>query len=170
MITIYRITSPTGRKYIGQTKNLSKRKSLYKILKCKQQSMLYNSLKLYGYSTHLIEVLEEVPESQADAAEIKWIASENSYFTEGGMNLTRGGLRPKHTQETRQKLSQMILGAKNIKAKKLYQYSIEKIFIKEWECMKCIERELGFFTSMLSQAAKGNGKAYGYLWSYVPLH
>lgn len=170
MTTIYKITSPSGKKYVGQTRDVIKRKYVYKHNKCVKQKMLYASLLKYGFDNHTFEVLEEVEDHLGDDAEIKWIEAEQSYYLNGGMNLTLGGIRLTHTPEIRQKLSEAILGPKNIRAKKLYQYTLQGEFIKEWECMKCIERELGYFTTWLSEKAKSDGKAYGYLWSYKPLH
>lgn len=166
---IYKITNPKGREYIGQTANITKRIHNYKYKRCKTQYSLYNSILKYGWENHTIKVMTECPDEYADDAEIGYISYYNTYHTKGGMNLTRGGLRPKMTQETKDKLSKAIMGSKNYKAKNLYQYDNNKNLIKIWGSMKDIERTLGYFTSMLSQAAKGSGKAYGYLWSYNPL-
>lgn len=165
------ITSPSGRRYIGQTGNVKKRKHLYKYLRCKKQKLLYNSLNKYGFSAHSFEIIDIVEDNQANNAEIHWIQHHKTYWLDKqrGLNLTRGGQCAKFTPEIRQKISKSLLGSKNIKAKKLYQYNLDGSFVKEWECMKCIERELGFFTTWLSKAAKSNGKAYDYLWSYNPL-
>jgi group I intron endonuclease len=59
MIGIYKITSPTGRIYIGSSNNIENRKCKYKSLKCSSQTRLYNSLKKYGFENHLFEILEE---------------------------------------------------------------------------------------------------------------
>ena len=44
-IGIYKITSLTGKVYIGQSTNLEKRKDDYVKLRCNKQPKLYNSLK-----------------------------------------------------------------------------------------------------------------------------
>lgn len=170
MIYIYTITNPTGRVYVGQTINPTKRKHLYKSLHCKTQYLIYNSILKYGWDSHVFAVIAELPIEYGDDAEIAYISYYRAYHTNGGLNLTTGGLRPKMTIETKKKLSNAIMGAKNAKAKKLYQYTLNKQLIKIWDCMKCIERELGYGTSWLSIAAKNNKQAYGYLWSYVPMH
>ncbi len=169
MMYIYKITSPSGRIYIGQTKNVIKRKHLYKGLKCKTQYRLYASLLKYGWNNHLFETIAEVPEEYADDAEIAYIAYYKAYHTDGGLNLTRGGFRPKMTQETKKKLSDAILGGKNARSKKLYQYTLNKELVKVWECMKCIERELGYSTTSLTYSARHNTKLHGFMWSYHPL-
>lgn len=56
---IYKITSPSGKIYIGSSSNFVKRVSYYKNLCCKGQNKLYNSLKKYGYDNHIVEIIEE---------------------------------------------------------------------------------------------------------------
>lgn len=59
MIGIYMITSPSKKIYIGQSINIEKRFSKYKTLDCKNQIILYNSLKKYGFDNHKFEILCE---------------------------------------------------------------------------------------------------------------
>lgn len=59
MPVVYKITSPSGKIYIGSTKNFHKRLASYKRLDCKSQNKLYNSFKKYGFEAHTIEVIEE---------------------------------------------------------------------------------------------------------------
>ena len=56
---IYKITSPKGKFYIGQSINIDRRFNEYKNLWCKGQPKIYNSLKKYGVNNHLFEILEE---------------------------------------------------------------------------------------------------------------
>ena len=59
MIGIYKITSPSGKVYVGQSINVEKRFQGYKALRCKGQPRLFNSLKKYGYDKHKFEILCE---------------------------------------------------------------------------------------------------------------
>lgn len=59
MIGIYKITSPSGRVYIGQSVDIKSRFSHYKRLDCKGQIKLFKSLKKYGCKAHIFEVIEE---------------------------------------------------------------------------------------------------------------
>lgn len=59
MIGIYKITSPTGRIYIGQSINMKRRLNDYKNLRCKKQPKLLHSFLKYGYEAHLVEVILE---------------------------------------------------------------------------------------------------------------
>lgn len=56
---IYKITSPSGKIYIGESSNIYNRKYYYKINSCHKQVKLYNSLKKYGWENHTFEVIEE---------------------------------------------------------------------------------------------------------------
>ena len=59
MIGIYKITSPSGKIYIGQTTNYSKRHNAYKNHKCKGQPKLFASIEKYGFINHTIEIVKE---------------------------------------------------------------------------------------------------------------
>ena len=59
MIGIYKITSPSGKIYIGQTTNYSKRHNAYKTHKCKLQPKLFASIEKYGFINHTIEIVKE---------------------------------------------------------------------------------------------------------------
>jgi ribonuclease G len=59
MIGIYKITSPSGKIYIGQTTNYSKRHNAYKNHKCKLQPKLFASIEKYGFINHIIEIVKE---------------------------------------------------------------------------------------------------------------
>lgn len=53
--------------------------------------------------------------------------------------------------------------------RKVYQYDLDGNFIKEWGCLRDIERELGFFTSVISNVCLGNcetSESCGFCWSY----
>jgi group I intron endonuclease len=60
-IGIYKITSPTGRIYIGQSINIEKRFLAYKKLNCDSQPKLKRSLLKYGYINHIFEIIEDCP-------------------------------------------------------------------------------------------------------------
>lgn len=70
MIGIYKITSPSGKIYVGQSTNIERRFEDYKtIINSKQQRRLYHSLNKYGYDKHLFEVLEECSEENLNIRE-----------------------------------------------------------------------------------------------------
>ena len=57
---IYTITSPSGKVYVGQSWNMSKRWTKHKI-DCKSvKNKLYSSFKKYGIEAHRIEVIHGI--------------------------------------------------------------------------------------------------------------
>jgi len=69
---IYKIESPTGKVYIGQSINIEKRWGTYLCLNCKNQIKLFNSLKKYGSENHVFEIIEECLEEQLLKKETYW--------------------------------------------------------------------------------------------------
>jgi len=61
---IYKITSPTGRVYIGQAIDILKRKNRYSLLNCKNQHRIYNPLKKYGWVNHQFDIIEYCSEEK----------------------------------------------------------------------------------------------------------
>lgn len=92
---IYKITSPTGRVYIGKSKNMWVRYCSYRRCCTKNQKHLQRSLVKYTPEKHLFEVIEFVEEEYLNEREIYWIAfykSNKSRFPKKrGLNLTDGG-------------------------------------------------------------------------------
>lgn len=58
---IYRIESPSGKIYIGQTAKFNKRTWYYKRGYCKSQPILYKSIQKYGWDRHKCELIQELP-------------------------------------------------------------------------------------------------------------
>lgn len=88
---IYKITSPKGRIYIGQSVNIFYRFYSYKKLNCKEQYRLYNSLKKHGVENHKFEIIEECSKENLDEREIYYIKLFDCFDTEHGLNLRNGG-------------------------------------------------------------------------------
>ena len=94
VIGIYKITSPSGKVYIGQSIDVNSRIKRYKYLRCKGQIKLYNSLKKYGYENHKFDIIEECSNEGLYIREIYWIEQYNSI--QKGLNLRMGGEGKKH--------------------------------------------------------------------------
>ena len=164
MVSIYKITNPKGKIYIGQTKNVVKRQYAYKSLHCKRQIKLYNSINKYGWDNHIFEILEITSIENKNYKEKEYISKFNSF--NDGLNLTEGGTDAPLTESQKIKISLALMGSKNIKAKRIFQYSLEGVLIKEWGAMKDVERELGFPTTCLSGGIKSQRPRYGFIWSH----
>lgn len=72
MIGIYKITSPLGRVYIGQSIDIELRFISYKKLKCKSQLRLHGSFLKYGVDSHVFEVIEECSFESLNERERYW--------------------------------------------------------------------------------------------------
>ena len=55
--SIYKLTSPSGKIYIGQTRNLKKRFAAYRNANCIKQHKLYNAILKYGWEAFNVELL-----------------------------------------------------------------------------------------------------------------
>jgi hypothetical protein len=82
---IYKITSPNGRIYIGQSINIEQRFKKYFKLHCKQQLRLYSSLLKYGVENHTFEIIEECQQLKLNERERFWQDFYNCI--NGGLNL-----------------------------------------------------------------------------------
>ena len=114
---IYKIISPSGKVYIGQSKNIEKRFCQYKRLQCKSQKVLYNSLIKYGIENHIFEVVIKCLPEELNINEVKYIQEFDSY--KNGLNMTKGGetspmshpeiavkmVGKKHSEESKLKIS-----------------------------------------------------------------
>jgi len=71
---IYKITSPTGRVYIGQSVSVKRRFSEYKSSKNRKgsQPILYRSFKKHGVENHTFEILEECNVEELNCKERYW--------------------------------------------------------------------------------------------------
>lgn len=108
---IYCATSPSGKKYIGQTKmNLEKRKLQHKFLSSKNSTSAFHcAIRKYGYD-HFIWVILENCSSQEEAnnRETYWILNLNTKpESEGGFGYNHVIEYPtRHfSEETRKKMS-----------------------------------------------------------------
>lgn len=83
---IYKITSPTGRVYIGQAVNIILRwKSYKKPTGAKDQKRLHNSFKKYGVLAHQFDVIEYCSVEDLNCSERFW-QDEFEVIGENGLN------------------------------------------------------------------------------------
>jgi group I intron endonuclease len=70
---IYKITSPSGKVYIGQSVDIEKRFYDYmRYTSCHRQRRLYSSLKSYGAKSHVFEIVETCDAGELLARERHW--------------------------------------------------------------------------------------------------
>jgi group I intron endonuclease len=105
MIGIYKIISPTGRIYIGQSINIEKRFSEYRNAFCKKQPRLLRSFTKYGIGAHAFEVIEECNIASLNNRERHY--QDLFDATNGGLNcqLTTSDTKSgKHSEESLAKM------------------------------------------------------------------
>lgn len=131
MIGIYKITSPTGKVYIGQSIEIEKRWMRYKNItkSVKKQPAIYNSLLKYGAENHIFEVIEECEIEQLNIRERYWQDFYEVIDKTKGLNcvLTKTGDRSgKASEETILKRSGKNNGMYGIKGEDNPLYGIPR--------------------------------------------
>jgi group I intron endonuclease len=113
MIGIYKITSPTGRVYIGQSWNIERRFKQYKKSLGAKQIKLFNSISKHGIESHVFEIihefLEQIDQKTLDDHEILYW---NQYKNLGidVLNTREPGKGGKHSDETKKLMSEWQIG------------------------------------------------------------
>lgn len=148
---IYKITSPTGRVYIGQTVNIKKRIRIYARAAAHNQKVLNSSIIKHGWGAHDFMIMDEVPFNGLNSAEQFYIAICKSFKGDNinGMNLTTGGdnyilseesinkikekrkLQAPFSEETKLKMSQSFMGRKYPNRRAISDESRKKMSISQ---------------------------------------
>lgn len=182
---IYKLTSPSGKCYVGQTVNMKKRLSKYKTFhNCKNQKKLFNAIKKYGFNNFEHSILETIDfelkselQDRLNELEIEYISKYDC--VKNGYNICRGGnqyrLWVKETEEQVQKKkdrwtddmkkiqSEKFKGESNPRfgstektySKEVNQYDKNGKYIKTWESAAIIERELGYNAKNIGSVCLG---------------
>jgi len=113
---IYKITSPSGKVYIGQSVDIKRRFTSYKTLnKSKRQVKLYNSFVKYSVGNHIFDIVEECEVDYLNERERYWQEQYNVLESSKGLNLCLTSTKDKkhlHSEETRNKISESNKGEK----------------------------------------------------------
>ena len=122
MVGIYKITSPSGKIYIGQSVDIKRRFATYKRNNpINKQPRLYGSFKKYGVDNHTFEILCECEISELNSKERYY----QDLFNATGINSLNCVLQKTTTLdyvtslETRKKISEAAKGRKMSKETKL---------------------------------------------------
>lgn len=143
---IYCYTSPSGKKYVGQTiQKLSDRARQGKgYKKC---SVFYRAIQKYGFENFQVEILEEAPQELLDTKEKEWIDYLDTQ-TPNGYNISEGG---------------------GGSSKPVYQYDAETgIFLNSYLSLTEAARANGiktiqYISNCLNKRAK---TAHGSIWDF----
>lgn len=119
--TIYKLTSPSNKCYIGQTINLIERKrTLYNPNKYYSGHRLDNAIKKYGIENFQYEIIIQIVESSKEKLREKLDELEKFYIEKydsynNGYNMTVGGSGSNgcfQTEESKRKISEKAKGRK----------------------------------------------------------
>jgi len=103
---VYKITSPSGKIYIGQSMDIKARWDKYKKLNCRNQIKLYRSLLKYGFDKHAFEIIQICDTEKLNEAEKYFVGLFQTFNSEHGLNLKDGGgSKGKHSEESKLKCS-----------------------------------------------------------------
>lgn len=154
---IYKITSPSGSIYIGQSIDIEQRWRSYGRMSEKAQRLLSKSFFHYGFYNHKFEIIHELP---CDVDLYIMNAYEELYislYREAKVELLN---------------QQLLVRRYASKHNKVYQYSLDGEFIKEWNSPREAARGLDLMCSKnIRKVASGFSKsAHGFIWQdkYTP--
>jgi hypothetical protein len=166
---IYTLEDPDTNeiRYIGKTVKSLKDRLTGHIYSCqKEKNHRTNWIKsiIKKGKKPIIKMIDSCPWDESQELESYWISKfKNEGFNL--VNLTNGGeghLGAKLSKERRDKLTLAV-------SKKIYQYDLQGVFIKEYNNAVDASKELGLkYSSKINAAARGDRKkAASFLWSYI---
>lgn len=112
---IYKIKSPSGSVYIGQSVDLKRRFQRYKSLDCKTQIALFRSFSKYGVKNHMFVVLKSVDEDRFNTLTLLEQHYIDLYRNKGVniLNIKEAGSTGRLSEETKRKIGDAVRGEKN---------------------------------------------------------
>jgi hypothetical protein len=158
---IYKITSPSGKVYIGQGRDIHYRLNRYKNIEyCKGQKHLYYSFLKYGFENHKFEILQQAPIEDLNELEINYIWRYNSTNREVGLNLSKGGKVGGHSEE-----SKILIRANHPRCKKVYT-----IINREKRLFQSVgdaARQMNTTRKSIKQSIKSKSPISNLTWNFV---
>ena len=109
MVGIYKIMSPSGSVYIGQSRNIKIRFRDYNNKNCRSQIALYASLKKYTPASHIFEVTHELPSDIEQSVLNDYEILYWQLYRDCGislLNIRQPGVRGLCSEETKKKMSE----------------------------------------------------------------
>ena len=159
MIGIYKITSPSKKIYIGQSVNIQKRFTAYRLLDCKQQSKLYNSLKKYGFHKHLFEVIVQCDVFDLNDLE-RHYQDLYSATNNKGLNLFLTSSSDRNGYHSKESIDKMIIARSKRKQSSYDKYSLTRKGYKMPQKLKGFKlSEETKLKMSISRSGSGNSKS-----------
>lgn len=175
LIGIYKVTSPTGKIYIGQSINIDHRFSQYK--NCRSTNAigpkLYNSLSKYGWDAHKKEIIEECSIEQLNERETYWKKYYLNQMNEDWNKVLFFGLYDNgsgpQSEEIKRRKSLALKGKPMLKnRKKVEKYSIDGILLEDFSSQTEAALSVNSNSSAaISECCKNKRKTHkGFIWKY----
>lgn len=189
MFAVYKHTNLiNGKVYIGVTEQKAEKR--WKSGKGYKNKDFNADIEKYGWNNFKHEILlDNLTKETALQKEKEYVSLYNSNNKEKGYNRTCGGdggyMHGKHQKiesrkkisdarkkagfsaEHKQHISDAKSGEKHHFAKKVYQYTKDGIFIKEWNYMSLASSVLKINKANIGETCNGKRKsAGGYVWKY----
>lgn len=180
---VYELVFPNNKKYIGITKQNPIDRwggggGYY-------GQMVYKPIKKYGWENIKHNILfSNLTKEDACQKERELIKEYNTTNILYGYNIGEGGecgccisgekhwtYNKSRPEATRKKISESLKGRyiskKNPHHTEVNQYTLDGVFIRQWDSLADIKRELGFNHPHIVGCCKGRiNHAYGFKWSY----
>lgn len=158
---IYKITSPSGKIYIGQSSNIERRMIEHKYRSKSKNLKLYSSLRKYGIDNHKIDVLF-LSENKYEKDRMESIYIRYYDSIENGLNhidVLSGGCGftgKKHTEENVLKIKERMKGYTPINAvEKLMKNVFCGYTNKHYKSISECARDLNVSQSLISMQLSG---------------
>ena len=116
MTGVYKITNPNNDVYIGGTRNFRRRMKEYRNGKTKEQRLVNESVKTFGWVGHSMEIIHELPVDVAQDVLDTYEQIYMDFYRDAGvnmLNLQSAGQRGRHCQQTRELMSASRIGLKH---------------------------------------------------------
>jgi group I intron endonuclease len=158
---IYKITSPSGKIYIGQSSNIERRMIEHKYRSKSKNLKLYSSLRKYGIDNHKIDILflskDKYEKDRMESIYIKYYDTINNGLNH--IDTLSGGCGfsgKKHTEENVLKIKERMNGYKPTKA---IEKRMKKVFCgytnKYYNSISDCAKDLNVSRSLLSLQLNG---------------
>lgn len=176
MCGVYKITSPIGKLYIGQSMNIEKRWNTYKKL-YSAGPKLFNSLKKYGPDNHIFEIIELCDIDSLLARETFWKIYYD-VLNVSSLCCRLDGKGGRLSEETKRKMSVSFTGRIHTKnqieknkinqprRRPILQFDLDNNLIAEWLTIQDAIKEFkgkAFIPGCLLGKQKTAG---GFIWRY----
>lgn len=120
MVGIYKIESPSGNVYVGQSWDIKRRWARHKDLSDQKSVALQRSFKKHGIVNHIFSIVHQLPSDVSQEILDMYEVVYMGLFKECGvplLNIREGGSRGKHSSETIEKMRIISTGNKNMLGK-----------------------------------------------------